>query len=73
MCFQCFSLHGLYVWYIKEYRRDLIYTEGKSVFAEHIIIYEMRNIEDTMTIIHTDNNYTKIIILEEIQLMRAAK
>ena len=33
----------------------------------------MRNIQDTMIIISTKNNHAKLNILEEIQIMRAAK
>ena len=33
----------------------------------------MRNIKDTMVIINTESNHTKIETLVEIQIMRAAK
>ena len=49
--------------------------EGKSKFAEHIIQKrpETRNIENIMVIIKPENSHTKIDILEEIKMIRAAK
>ena len=44
--------------------------EEKSKFAEHIIQkgHEMRNTDDTMTIINAENNPMGINILEEIKI-----
>ena len=50
----------------KENRKDFMHAEGKSKFAEHLMQkgYEMKNIENIMTITHMKINYAKINMLE---------
>ena len=52
----------------KEHRKDFRYAEAKSKFSEHVINegHEMKRIEETMNIIHQENNHEKIKSLEEI-------
>ena len=46
----------------KEHRKDFRYAEGKSKFSEHVLNegHEMKTIEETMSIIHLENNHRKI-------------
>ena len=45
----------------KEHRKDFRYAEGKSKFSKHVVNegHEMKTIEETMSIIHQENNYRK--------------
>jgi hypothetical protein len=44
--------------------------KAKSKFADHLIqkCYEMRNIEEIMTIVGLENDHVKINMLEEIHI-----
>ena len=46
----------------EEHRRDFIYGEGKYKFAEHLmqINHGMRNVEQTITIAHAENDHANI-------------
>ena len=48
-------------------------TEGKSKFSEHVLNegHEMKTIQDTMSIIHLENNHRKINTLE-MGILKAA-
>jgi hypothetical protein len=50
----------------KEHRKDFRYAEGKSKFSERVLNEEhkMKTIEETMSIIHLENNHRKINTLE---------
>ena len=59
------------------------YAEGKSKFSEHVLNegHEMKTKEETMSIIHLENNHRKIntledyyenMTLEEIKILKAA-
>ena len=50
------------------------YAEGKSKFSEHIFNegHEMKTIEETISIIHLENNHRKINTLEEIEILKAS-
>ena len=50
------------------------YAEGKSKFSEHVLNegHEMKTIEDTMSIIHLENNHRKINTLQEIEILKVA-
>ena len=50
------------------------YAEGKSKFSEHVLNegHEMKTIEETMSIIHLENNHRKRNTLEEIEILKAA-
>ena len=50
-----------------------VYAENKSKFSEHVLNegHEMK-IEETMSIIHLENNHRKIITFEEIEILKAA-
>ena len=50
------------------------YAEGKSKFSEHVLNegQEMKTIEETISIIHLENNHIKIKTLEEIEILKAA-
>ena len=52
----------------------LIFAKGKSKFSENILEegHEMKTIEETMSIIHHENNHRKINTLEEIEILKAA-
>ena len=52
----------------KEHKKDFRYPKGKSKFSEH----EMKTIEETMSIIHFENNHRKINTLEEIEILKVA-
>ena len=58
----------------KEHRKDFRYAEGKSKFSEHVLNegHEMKTIEETMSIIHLENNHRKINTHEEIEILKAA-
>ena len=45
-----------------EHREDFRYAEGKSKFSEHVLNEgdEMKTIEETMSIIHLENDHRKI-------------
>ena len=45
-----------------EHRKDFRYAEGKSKFSEHVLKegHEMKTIEETIPIIHLENNHRKI-------------
>ena len=47
---------------------------GKSKFSEHVLNEgrEMKTIEETVSIIHLENNHRKINTLEEIEILKAA-
>ena len=47
---------------------------GKSKFSEHVLNEgrEMKTIEETVSIIHLENNHRKINTLEEIAILKAA-
>ena len=57
----------------EEHRKDFRYAEGKSKFSEHVLNegHEMKTIEETMSIIHLENNHRKINTLEEIEILKA--
>ena len=42
--------------------QDFRYAEGKSKFSDHVLNegHEMKTIEETMSIIHLENNHRKI-------------
>ena len=48
--------------------------EGKLKFSEHVLNvgHEMKTIEETMSIIHQENNHRKINTLEEIKIQKGA-
>ena len=48
--------------------------KGKSKFSEHVLKegHEMKTIEETMSIIHLENNHRKINTLEEMEILNAA-
>ena len=50
------------------------YAEGKSKFSEHVLNdgHEIKTIQETMSIIHLENNHRKISTLEEIEILKAA-
>ena len=59
----------------KEHRKDFRYADGKSKFSEHVLNegHEMKTIEETMSIIHLENNHhRKINTLEENEILKAA-
>ena len=58
----------------KEHRKDIRYPEGKSKFSAHFLNegHEMKTKEETMSIIHLENNHRKINTLEEIEILKAA-
>ena len=58
----------------KEHRKDFGYAEGKSKFSEHVLKegHEVKTIEETMSILHLENNHRKINTLEEIEILKAA-
>ena len=58
----------------KEHRKDFRHAEGKSKFSEHVLKegHKKKTIEETMSIIHLENNHTKINTLEEIEILKAA-
>ena len=57
----------------KEYRKYFRYAEGKYKFSEHVLNgHEMKTIEETMSIIHLENNHRKINTLEEIEILKSA-
>ena len=45
----------------KEHRKDFRYAEGKSKFSEHVLNegHEMKTIEETISMIHLENNHRK--------------
>ena len=53
-----------------ENRKYFRYAKGKSKFSEHVLKegHEMKTIEETMSIIHLENNHRKINTLEEIEV-----
>ena len=57
----------------KEHRKDFRFAEGKSKFSEHVLNegHEMKPIEETMSILHLENNHRKINTLEEIEILKA--
>jgi hypothetical protein len=57
----------------KEHRNKFRYAEGKSKLSEHVLNerHEMKTIEETMPIIHLENNHRKINTLEEIQKLKS--
>ena len=58
----------------KEHWKDFRYAECKSKFSEYFLKegHEMKTIQDTTSIIHLENNHTKINTLEEIEILKAA-
>jgi len=46
----------------KELRKDFRYAEGKSKFSEHVLNegHATKTIEETMSIMHLENNHRKI-------------
>ena len=50
-----------------EHRRDFTTSTGKSTFSEHILNmgHEMRPMEETMTILHFEDDPRRINILED--------
>ena len=58
----------------KERRKDFRYAEGKSKFSEHVHNegHEMKTMEETMSIIHLENNHRRINTLKEIKILKAA-
>ena len=56
----------------KEHRKDFRYAEGKSKLSEHLLLegHEMKTIEETMSIIHLENNHRIINTLEEIEILK---
>ena len=46
----------------KEHKKEFRYAEGKPKFSEHFLNegHGMKRIEETMSIIHLENNYRKI-------------
>ena len=54
--------------------KDFRYAEGKSKFSEHVLNegHETNTIEETMSIIHIENNHRKINTLEEIKILKSA-
>ena len=57
----------------KEHRKDFRYAEGISKFCEHVLNegHQMKTIEESMSIIHQENN-RKINTLEEIKILKSA-
>ena len=57
----------------KEHRKDFRFAEGKSKFSEHVLKegHKMKTIEETMSIIHLENNNRKINTFEEIEILKA--
>ena len=57
----------------KEHRKEFRYAEGKYQFSEHVLNegHQMITIEETMSIIHLENNHRKINTLEEIEILKA--
>ena len=51
-----------------------VFSYGFAKFSEHILNegHGMKTIEETMSIIHLENNHTKINTLEEIEIIKAA-
>ena len=78
----CTSCNGFYIGGanrsfntgFKEHRKDLRYAEGGSKFSEHVLNegHEMKTIEETMSIIHLENNHRKVNTLEDIEILKAA-
>ena len=58
----------------KEHRKDFRYAEDKSKFSENVLNegHELKTIEETMSIIHLENNLRKINKIEEIKILKAA-
>ena len=56
------------------HKKDFRYAEDKSKFAEHVLKegHEMKTIEETMSIIHLENNHRKINTLKKIEILKAA-
>ena len=56
-----------------EHRRDFATSAGKSTFSEHILNagHEMQPMEETMTILHFENDPRRINALKELEIMRA--
>jgi hypothetical protein len=50
------------------------YKEGRSKFSDHVVKegHEMKTIEETLPIIHLENNHRIINILQEIVILKAA-
>ena len=51
-----------------------MFREGKSKLSEHVLNegHEMKTIEETMSIIHRENNQRNINTLEKIEILKAA-
>ena len=56
-----------------EYRRDFSTSTGKSTFSEHVLNAgrEIWPMEETMTILHFENDPRRINALEELEIMKA--
>ena len=50
----------------KEHRKYFRYTEGKSKFSDHVLTegHDMKEMEETMSIIHLEHNQREINMLE---------
>ena len=60
--------------YSKNQQKDFRYAAGKSKFSEHIFNkgHKMKTIDETISIIHLENNHRKINTFEEIEILKAA-
>ena len=58
----------------REHREDFIYVEGNSRFFDLFIKegHKIKPIEETMTIMHLENNYGNINVLEQMEVLKAA-
>ena len=76
----CNSCNKFYIGRIKrnfktrfnEHRRDFTTSTGKSTFSDHILNagHEMRPMEETMMILHFENDPRRINALEESEIMK---
>ena len=58
---------------LRTYWKDFRYAEGKSKFSEDVLKEgQQQKIEETMFIIHLENNHRKINTLKEIKILKAA-
>ena len=67
------TISDTFEYHVKENSKDFRYAEGKSKFSEHVLKegHGMKTIEETMSIIHLENNHRKINTLE-IEILKAA-
>ena len=57
-----------------DHRKDFATSKGKSAFFEHILNarHKLRPMEETMAILHFENNPKRINALEEMEIMKVA-